>query len=201
MPFQIISDYSKACSETFFLWCQQTKEYMPKAISVKVKINWAFVRLGLELEQSDCWGTHLNRSFLSKEPVPHRGGGQRRISWHTIPPRLASTSGPDPEVRRSHQLTCHSLCSFFLLWDFMASSVKWLKPPPPSHSIPSTLVCHYLYPEFPSGETFEKRKAWLNQLERLYSQQDFHLAVINSACICWFVWHYDKPYIHIQILQ
>lgn len=102
---------------------------MPKAISLKVKINSAFVRLGLELEQSDCWGTHLNRSFLSKEPVPHWGGGQRRISWHTIPPRLASTSGPDPEVHRSRQLTCHSLCSFFLHWDFMASLVKWLKPP------------------------------------------------------------------------
>lgn len=167
MPFQIIADYPKACSETFFLWCQLTNEYMPKAISVKVKINSAFVRPGLELEQSDCWGTHLNRSFLSKEPVLYRGGGQRRISWHTIPPRLASTSGPDPEVHRSRQLTCHSLCSFFfLLWDFMASLVKWLKPPSASHPIPSTLVCHYLYPEFPSGETFVQRKTWLNQLER-----------------------------------
>lgn len=129
-----------------------------------VKINRAFVRLGLELEQSDCWGTHLNRSFLSKEPVLHRGGVQRRISWHTIPPRLASTSGPDPEVHRSHQLTCHSRRAFF----FFFTETLWLhwwnglSPHPPFHPIPSILICHCLYSEFPLVVTLVKTNIWLN---------------------------------------
>lgn len=129
------------------------KEHMPVAISVS-KNKPSLCEAGVGAGTIRLLRYSLEQVLpLSEEPVLHPGGGeQRRISWHTIPPRLASTSGPDPEVRRSHQLTCHSLHFFFALRrDIMASLGKWPKPPTPANlpPHPNTPVCHYIYLEFP----------------------------------------------------
>lgn len=88
-------------------------------------------------KQSDWWGTYLNRSFFCKELVQHRWedkGGLAGIPSHWSGLYIGTRRwGPQiPPINLSLTL----FFFFFLpLWDLIASLVKRLAFPPPSHLI------------------------------------------------------------------
>lgn len=84
--------------------------------------------------------------------------------------RLASTSGPDHEGCRSHQLTCHSLHPVsFLLGDKHGLIGEMAGDPGDFPTpIPSTPVCPYPFPRAPIGSSANTVNGWLEIFKILY---------------------------------